>query len=137
MATYFVTGGTGFLGAYVIRDLLAANHRVTAFDLFPDLPMLELVAGPGPARDVRVVRGDVTLAAQLFGAVRWNQQLFGTIPDEGENLKWGNDLWRIDTALGYRFTPHAQLKVQYSFQHEENAPHDITSLFAAQFTVRF
>jgi UDP-glucose 4-epimerase len=70
VATYFVTGGTGFLGAYVIRDLLAANHRVTAFDLFPDRPMLELVAGPGPARDVRVVRGDVTLAAQLFGALR-------------------------------------------------------------------
>ena len=46
MATYFVTGGTGFLGAYVIRDLLAANHHVTAFDLFPDLPMLELVGTP-------------------------------------------------------------------------------------------
>lgn len=77
------------------------------------------------------------LTAQLFGALRWNQQVFATIPDEGERLKWGNDLWRVDAALGYRFTPHTQLKLQYSFQSEEHAEHDITSLLAAQFTLRF
>jgi hypothetical protein len=77
-------------------------------------------------------------AAQLFGALRWNQQLYSTIRgDEGERLRWGNDLWRIDAALGYRFSPHTQLKLQYSLQHEQNAADDLSSLLAAQFTLRF
>lgn len=78
------------------------------------------------------------LTPQLFAALRWNQQLFGTVlDDEGVGVRWGNDLWRVDAALGYRFTPYTQLKLQYSFQHEENAAREITSLLAAQFTMRF
>ncbi|HEX7576944.1 MAG TPA: hypothetical protein VF430_02785, partial [Verrucomicrobiae bacterium] len=50
---------------------------------------------------------------QLFGAVRWNQQLFGSVPDgQGGDAPWGHDIWRIDTALGYRFTAHLQGKLQ-------------------------
>ena len=74
---------------------------------------------------------------QLFAALRWNQQLYGTLPDNGIDVQWGNDLWRIDAALGYRFTPHTQLKLQYSLQHEQNAAHDLTNLIAGQFTLRF
>ena len=75
---------------------------------------------------------------QFFGAVRWNQQVFGTINDGyGHNVRWGEDLGRIDVALTYRFTPHAQLKLQYDFQHETTGPRDNNHLFAAQFTVRF
>ena len=75
---------------------------------------------------------------QLFGALRWNQHLFATGPDGlGGHAPWGHDLWRIDTALGYRFTAHTQLKLQYSLQHEDSAPRDFSHLLAAQFTVRF
>ena len=78
------------------------------------------------------------LTPQLFAALRWNQQLFGTVlDDDGESVRWGNDLWRVDAALGYRFTPYTQLKLQYSFQHEDYAARDVSSLVAAQFTVRF
>ena len=77
------------------------------------------------------------LTAQLFGALRWNQQLYGTLPDQGQDVQWGNNLWRLDAALGYRPTPHTQVKVQYSLQHEENAEHDLTNLVAGQFTLRF
>ena len=78
------------------------------------------------------------ITPQLFGALRWNQQLFDEITDsQGASVPWGNDLWRVDAALGYRFTAYTQLKLQYSFQHEENAARDISSLFAAQFTLRF
>jgi hypothetical protein len=75
---------------------------------------------------------------QLFGAIRWNQQLFGTINDGyGHNVRWSEDLGRIDVAATYRFTPHAQLKLQYDFQHETTGPGDDNHLFAVQFTVRF
>jgi len=74
---------------------------------------------------------------QFFGALRWNQQLFGTVSDGyGHNVHWSEDLGRIDVAVTYRFTPHAQLKLQYDFQHETTAPGDNNHLFAAQFTIR-
>ena len=75
---------------------------------------------------------------QLFGAVRWNQQLFNTINNGiGGNQRWSPDLNRIDVAATYRFTTHAQLKLQYSFQHETTAPGQDNHLLATQFTVRF
>ena len=75
---------------------------------------------------------------QFFGAVRWNQQLFGTVNDGfGHNVQWSNDLGRIDIAATYRFTPHAQIKLQYDFQHETTGEREDNHLFAAQFTIRF
>ena len=89
---------------------------------------------------------------QLFGALRWNQQLFSTMDSlvvvppsvigqppvsRLESHRWGRDLWRIDAALGYRFTAHTQLKLQYSLQHEDDGPRARTHLFGVQFTLRF
>jgi hypothetical protein len=75
---------------------------------------------------------------QLFGALRWNQQLFGTVSDGARgNIRWGQDLGRVDAAVGYRFTTHTQLKLQYSFQQETTGPRDDNHTLAAQFTVRF
>src|SRR6266700_3921353 len=75
---------------------------------------------------------------QLFGALRWNQQLFGNVSDgTGGQLHWGQDLGRIDVAAGYRFTSHTQLKLQYSFQQETTGSRDDNHLIAAQFTLRF
>jgi hypothetical protein len=75
---------------------------------------------------------------QLFGAVRWNQQFFSDVLDGGgREMPWGRDLWRTDIAAGYRFTPHTQLKIQYSLQHEENGSRKFGHMFATQFTVRF
>jgi len=75
---------------------------------------------------------------QLFGALRWNQQLFSDVPDGGGGqIHWGQDLGKIDAAVAYRFTPHTQLKIQYSFQHETTGEEDNNHLVAAQFTIRF
>lgn len=75
---------------------------------------------------------------QLFGAIRWNQQLFGDISNPyGGSLRWSPDLGRIDVAAAYRFTPHTQLKLQYGFQHKTTGPGDDNHLLAAQFTIRF
>ena len=50
--------------------------------------------------------------------------------------KWGNDIWRIDAALGYRFTDYLQGKVQYSFSQQDSAQEG-DHLVAAQLTVKF
>ena len=73
---------------------------------------------------------------QLFGAVRWNQQWFGDI-DGSRSIALGQDLLRLDAAVGYRFTPHLQMKLQYSFQKETSGAQNDNDLFAAQFTARF
>ena len=76
------------------------------------------------------------ITSQLFAAVRWNQQLFGTVPDEEEQLKWGNDTLRVDGVVGYRFNNYLQLKLQYSFTHDEHGQTG-EHLFGGQFTIRF
>ncbi|HVS50877.1 MAG TPA: hypothetical protein VHD62_00880 [Opitutaceae bacterium] len=76
-------------------------------------------------------------APQLFGALRWNQQLFGTIPDRGVATRWGRDAWRVDLAFGYRFTPHTQLKLQYNLQHGDATGRTFSHLLSEQFTLRF
>ena len=75
---------------------------------------------------------------QLFGALRWNQQIFSKIDNGmGGSIRWSQNLAKIDLAAGYRFTSHTQLKMQYSFQQETTGPGDDNHIFAAQFTVRF
>jgi hypothetical protein len=76
--------------------------------------------------------------AQFFGAVRWNQQVYGTLIDStGLHTPWGRNIWRIDFAPAYRFTPHMQLKFQYSLQRTGGTTTDWNNIFSLQATVRF
>jgi hypothetical protein len=77
------------------------------------------------------------ITPQLFAALRWNQQIYGTVRDDTEWVKWGNDVWRMDAALGYRFTNNLQAKIQYSFNCDENPRSLGSNVFAVQLTVRF
>lgn len=77
------------------------------------------------------------LSPQLFGALRWNQQVFDTIPDRGTRTRWGKNVVRGDVAAGYRLTTHAQFKVQYSLQDGDGGNRRYTGLLGAQLTVRF
>lgn len=73
---------------------------------------------------------------QFFLALRWNQQVFDTIPHRGGEVAWGHEAWRFDVGPGYRFTSHDQLKLQYSLQHgDRNKAWDHAA--AVQYTVRF
>jgi hypothetical protein len=83
------------------------------------------------------VEGKYKITPQLFAALRWNHQLYADIPYDGIDTPWGNNLWRIDASIGYRFTTHTQLKVQYSLEHEDGAPVDLRSTVAGQLTLRF
>jgi hypothetical protein len=46
-------------------------------------------------------------------------------------------MWRADIAAGYRFTPHTQLKIQSSLEHEKNGMRDFGHTLYTQFTIRF
>lgn len=78
------------------------------------------------------------LTASLYAAVRWNQQFFGTVPDgAGGEQTWGNNMSRVDLALGYRFNRHFQTKIQYSFSHSDATVQQGEQLVAAQVTMKF
>jgi len=56
-----VTGGAGFVGAYVVRDLLRAKERVLVYDIAPKGNALDLVLRDGARTDsLRVESGSVT-----------------------------------------------------------------------------
>lgn len=131
------------------RDIFDYDQRVLGQDIGFAWHHLQLWAEIYEARFEVPQVGDADTVAyyieakykitpQLFGALRWNEQLFSTVPDgEGGRAPWSRDLWRSDVALGYRLTAHHQLKVQYSLQQEDGAASDPAHLFAAQLTVRF
>ena len=78
------------------------------------------------------------ITSGFYAAARWNQELFGTIKDAvGSPETWGNDIFRVDLALGYRFTRHLQSKLQYSFGRRNGPLQQGEQLVAAQITVRF
>ena len=62
--------------------------------------------------------------------------LFGTIRNEDSWTRWGNDIWRVDAALGYRFTDYLQVKLQYSFSRQDSL-REGEHLFAGQLTAKF
>jgi len=95
-----------------------------------------------PSRERRYARvlrgGQVQFAPQFFGAIRWNQQVFGTLTEAtGEKTNWSHNLCRLDLAPTYRLNPHMQLKLQYSVQHEQSKAPYLVSTFSGQYTVRF
>lgn len=63
--TVIVTGGTGFLGALVVRELLAKGEKVVIFDLFPNDKNLADVADK-----VEIVRGDLGRFSSVLKLVK-------------------------------------------------------------------
>ena len=63
-----VTGGAGFIGAYVLQALLASGREVCAYDVAELAPEGRFVLG-ARAADARVERGSVDDEARLFDVV--------------------------------------------------------------------
>ena len=64
--TVLVTGGTGFIGSYVAKDLVNAGHDVVAYDRSTDDRILSKL---GVADRVAIRRGDVSEATDVVNAI--------------------------------------------------------------------
>ena len=69
MSTILVTGGSGFLGTYVIRQLAGRGDRVISFDAVGPSPELAALTAPYEQQIVRV-RGQILDLASLLRAVQ-------------------------------------------------------------------
>ncbi len=67
---FFVTGALGFIGAWVVRNLVAAGKTVTAFDLSTDSRRLRPLLSDDELAQVHFVAGDITDPAVVETALR-------------------------------------------------------------------
>ncbi len=64
-----ITGGYGFIGAWIIRNLLAKGEQVWVFDLREDARRLRLILAEAEVRKVTFIAGDVTDLSALSAAI--------------------------------------------------------------------
>ena len=83
------------------------------------------------------VEAKYKFSPRLFGALRWNQQLFSTLAGASAPGRWGRDVERIDIAPGCRLSAHIQVKLQYSIERQDADVQRWGDMVAAQLTARF
>ena len=84
------------------------------------------------------VEAKYKFSPQLFGALRWNQQLFSTLAGAAAPGPGGAGTWSGSTSRpGYRLTAHIQVKLQYSIERQDADVQRWGDMVAAQLTARF
>jgi UDP-glucose 4-epimerase len=71
--TYLITGGAGFIGSHVVRDLVRGGESVIVYDVFPRRDTLELTLNRDEIeKSVKLIQGDVTDYAHLIKTLKEN-----------------------------------------------------------------
>jgi nucleoside-diphosphate-sugar epimerase len=69
-----VTGGAGFIGSHVVRDLVHEGEKVVIYDNIPRTDVLEQLLGrEAIEKSIKVVQGDVTDYALLVKTLKENE----------------------------------------------------------------
>lgn len=64
--SYLITGGTGLVGAHIVQLLIQDREDVVAYDVVPDIMLLEELMGKDKSSRVKVIQGDITDLAHLI-----------------------------------------------------------------------
>ena len=101
MATFLVTGASGFIGVNLVERLLAAGHRVVGLspDGMPARAAAELARAPGELVDVRGDVRDAATLAGLFAAHRFDAVLAGAAITAGPDRERANPSQILDVNL--------------------------------------
>src|SRR5260221_5631233 len=71
--TTLVTGAYGFIGSWVVRQLVKEGEPVYAFDLNEDAKRLRLSMTDDEIAKVQFIKGDITEGAQVSAAIKDNK----------------------------------------------------------------
>jgi len=64
MSVVLITGGTGFIGSHITRELLRHGHDVVLLDVMVNDTLIKDIENK-----VKIVKGDITIPTQLAEAV--------------------------------------------------------------------
>ena len=69
--TYLVTGGTGFIGSRIVRNLVREGEQVVVYDWNPErIALTRLLSTEEINTHVKIVQGDVTDYVHLTGVIK-------------------------------------------------------------------
>lgn len=70
---HLVTGGTGFIGSYAVRDLLKAGKEIVCLQKSGVTDVFRMALGENNLDKVKIIQGDVGNTLQLFDVIRQNK----------------------------------------------------------------
>ncbi len=68
---YLVTGGTGFIGSWVVKSILEQNKQVVCFELEPNIERLKNLLG-NDFNKVKVIQGDILHFHKILDVIKEN-----------------------------------------------------------------
>ena len=67
---YLVTAGSGFIGSYVVRDLVLQGHEVVCFQRSGITPLLQELIPPEKMKNVKIAQGNIKDFESLSNAIK-------------------------------------------------------------------